>query len=85
MGGKRTPSQCKSHHQKMKNATQKGTIKEIIYYIKGKNLSRECKKELGVRKALLKNKKDSFVEKKKFYEIKIPLIFDNILAWWPDI
>lgn len=27
MGGKRTPSQCKSHHQKMKNVTKKGTMK----------------------------------------------------------
>lgn len=83
MGGKRTPSQCKSHHQKMKNATHKGTVKEIIFYIKAKNLSREKKKELGLRKTLLKDKKDSFVENKnkKFYEIKVKLMFDHILAW----
>lgn len=34
MGRRRTPAQCKSHHQKMRTATDKGTIKEMISYIK---------------------------------------------------
>lgn len=36
MGRRRTPKQCKSHHQKMKKATSKGTLKEIISYLKEK-------------------------------------------------
>jgi len=34
MGKKKTPAQCKTHHQKMKNATERGTVKEIISYVK---------------------------------------------------
>lgn len=41
MKGRRSASQCKSHHQKMKNATEKGTIKEIIAYMNYKNIQKK--------------------------------------------
>lgn len=37
MGGKRTPNQCKSHHQKMQKATKNGTVKQIIEYLEQKH------------------------------------------------
>lgn len=53
MKNKKSPNQCKSHHQKMLNYTLKGTTEEIIKYLLIKfndNTLREFIKRLYLQK-----------------------------------
>jgi len=43
MNGLRTPSQCKSHHQKMQRVTKGGNLDKIIAYLTKKYASSQDK------------------------------------------